>query len=107
MDRRECVERILHKIPFNYYFDSHYIVEEMIKGFPDEYDALFDVISGEGDMLKLRVHQYMGHVIKRFDGTLITRKAGQSSWSMNVNGVPSKCALWQKISQGSGKVSRK
>lgn len=93
----ESIRNIIQEIPSMMYFDSHYVVNQMIEKFPGDYDALCKGINVTGRLLKLRTHQKIGHLIKAVDGEMVHRQEGRSSWSVNVNGNSGKCALWQRI----------
>ncbi len=92
----ECVEKILQGIEVDRFFDSHYVVSRMIHDFSDDYLAVAQKITPEAKNLTLRTHQQIGHLINKFDGLLVKRQAGQS-WSENIHGASSSCALWKRI----------
>lgn len=92
----ECIEKILQGIEVGRFFDSHYVVTRMIHDFSDDYLAVAKKITPEAKNLTLRTHQQIGHQIANFEGRLVKRQPGQS-WSVNIHGNDSPCALWKRI----------
>jgi hypothetical protein len=77
------------------FFDSHYVVECMIQEFTDDYLSVAQKIDSKNN-LTLRVHQYIGNLIAKFEGKLVERQNDQSH-SLNIHGNSSTCALWKRI----------
>jgi len=92
----ECIENILQEIEIGCLFDSHYVVDRMIGDFSDDYLRISQRIDPETKNLTLRAHQQIGHMIAKFKGTLVERQKAQS-WSVNIHGNASSCALWKRI----------
>ena len=92
----ECIETILQDIESGDFFDSHYVIDRMIRDFSDDYLRIAQKIDPETIKLTLRVHQQIGHMILKFNGTLVERQNAQSL-SMNIHGNESSCALWKRI----------
>jgi hypothetical protein len=92
----ECIEKILEDVQVGCFFDSHYVVNRMIKKFSDDYLRISLKINHETNNLTLRVHQQIGHLIAAFEGKLVERQTDQS-WSLNIHGNYSTCALWKRI----------
>ncbi|MBN1787393.1 MAG: hypothetical protein JW806_03260 [Sedimentisphaerales bacterium] len=91
---KNCIEKILQEVKPGYYFDSHFVVDELIKNYSDDY---LNFCSGyQGNNITLTVHRQIGHLIAKFEGILVERQQGQS-WSVNIHGSSSECALWRKI----------
>ena len=92
----ECIETILKDIEAGIFFDSHYLVDRMVRDFSDDYLRIAQKVDSETENLTLRVHQQIGHMIAKFKGTLVERQDAQSL-SMNIHGNESSCALWKRI----------
>ena len=91
----ECIEKILTDIEVGGIFDSHYVVSILIRDFSDDYLGISQNIKANGE-LTLRTHQKIGHLISSFEGKLVERQPMQS-WSLNIHGTSSSCALWKRI----------
>jgi hypothetical protein len=92
----ECIQAILEEIEVGCFFDSHYVTNRMISDYSDDYLRISQGIDPATNNLTLRVHQQIGHMIAKFKGTLVERQPDQS-WSMNIRGNASSCALWKRI----------
>jgi len=92
----ECIETILQDIESGIFFDSHYVIDRMIRDFSDDYLGIAQRIDPETIKLTLRVHQQIGNMILKFNGALVERQDAQSL-SMNIHGNESSCALWKRI----------
>ena len=90
-----CIEEILLGIESGCLFDSHYVTECMRRDFSDEYLAIAQKIDSTSN-ITLRVHQYIGNLIAKFEGKLVERQNNQSH-SINIHGKGSTCALWKRI----------
>ena len=90
----KCIQEILVGIEKGCFFDSHYVTDLLIKDYSDEYLVMANNIDAE-DTLTLRLHQQIGKKIAKFTG-LVERQDGQS-WSLNIHGNGSSCALWKRI----------
>ena len=91
---KKTIETILDGIPKSFMFDSHFIIDQLIKNHSDEY-IKFVTQFANGANPTLTAHQMIGHEINSFKNDLVTRQ--EQSWSVNIHGNASECALWQKI----------
>jgi len=91
----ECIEQILLDIEVDCFFDSHYIIDRALKNHSDDY-LRFTSQYRDSQELTLTAHQQIGHQIANFEGRLIKRQPGES-WSVNIHGNGSPCALWKRI----------
>ena len=91
-----CIETILQDIELGSFFDSHFLIDRMIRDFSDDYLRIAQNIDPETTNLTLRVHQQIGNMISNFKDTLVERQQAQST-SMNIHGSESTCALWKRI----------
>jgi len=92
----ECIETILQDIEVGCFFDSHFVINRIIRDFSNDYLRIAQNTDLSTEKLTLRVHQQIGNMIARFKGELVERQNGQS-WSMNIHGSESSCALWKRI----------
>jgi len=92
-----CLEKILKDIKVGYYFDTHYVINRIIEKeeYTDEY-IRFSAQYSESEKPTFTTHQQIGHQIASFEGNLVERQKGQS-WSVNIHGNSSECALWKRI----------
>ena len=95
MALREAVQEIIESIPSGMIFDSHFVINQLIRNHSDQYleFAAGYANSPNMDRLTYRVHQQIGHVINSFNGDLIERQASDS-WSENIHGNINEVALW-------------
>ncbi len=98
MEFREAVRNIINSIPSGMIFDSHFVINQLIRNYSDEYLTFASGYANSPNMDRLtyRVHQQIGHVINSFKGDLIQRQPNDS-WSENIHGNVNEVALWQKI----------
>ena len=95
MSISEAIENIVEEIKPGHIFDSHFVIQQLIKKYSDEY-INFTSDYANGDALTLSSHQGVGSEIKKFNGQLVER-LDFDSWSENIHGNCSKCAAWKKI----------
>lgn len=91
----QCIEKIVSEVPVGFIFDSHYVIQRLIKDFSDDY--LNFCANLKGDKITYTSHQQIGHQIAKLEGKLVKREPSQS-WSMNIHCNGSECALWSRIS---------
>ncbi len=92
----KCIEQVLKDIEVGRFFDSHYVIDRAIKEHSDEY-IKFTSKYADSNEPTLTAHQMIGHQIAKFEGVLVERQQGQQSWSTNIHGNGSTCALWKRI----------
>ena len=92
----KSIEIILQDIEIGCFFDSHFVIDRMIRDFSDDYLRIAQNTDSSTEKLTLRVHQQIGNMIAKFKGVLVERINGQSC-SMNIHGEKSLCALWKRI----------
>ncbi len=90
----ECIRQIIETIPQGAFFDSHFVIDRMIKDCSDDYLNFCGQFKGSN--ITLTAHQQIGHQIAKFEGQLVRRQQSQS-WSTNIHGNGSPCALWTRI----------
>ena len=89
------VEKIIAGIDKGIYFDSHFIIDTVIRDFSDVY-LTFAAGHQAKDKVTEYVHSEIAKTISSFDGTLVQRVIEAESLSFNIRGNASKCALWVK-----------
>jgi hypothetical protein len=95
MEFNEALREILEGIQPGFVFDSHFVINQLIKNYSDEYINFVANFAG-GEQPTLTAHQRIGHEILRFDGDLVNRQSGDS-WSETIHGRGGSCALWRRI----------
>ncbi len=85
-----CIHQIVNKIPSDSYFDSHFVIEELIRtpGYHIKY------IKACSD--KQEIYQFHGQIaiaIKNIPGII---DLGEISYSHSIYGKPDKCHLFKK-----------
>ena len=60
-------------VPKGCIFDSHFVINELIKRFSDEYLAFSSKYAGNKEKLTNTVHMQIGQEINKLDGTSIER----------------------------------
>lgn len=98
MEFREAVQEIIESIPSGMMFDSHFVINRLIRNHTDEYLVFASVYANSPNMDRLtyRVHQQIGQVINSFNNDLVRRQQNDS-WSENIHGNVNEVALWQRI----------
>ena len=95
MSISEAIETIVRDIKAGHLFDSHFIIQQLIKKHSDDYIRLTSPYA-EGEGPTLAAHQEIGREIKKFNGQLVER-LDFDSWSENIHGKNSQCAAWKKL----------
>ena len=88
------IKNILLGIESGCVFDSHYIVNQLVRNYSDEYLRFMSQYK-DGARPTLTGHQMIGHAIKRFNGNIVERLPYES-WSETIHGTYRPCALWQR-----------
>jgi len=89
------IERVIRRIPKGQVFDSHFVIEQLLKNYSDEY-IRFTSRYSRVKIPTLTAHQQLGRQIDQFDSILI-RRLPHTSHSQNMHGRSGQCALWQKL----------
>jgi|GEM_PF-1996363 len=90
---KSAVEEIVRGIEKGVYFDSHFIIDTVIRDFSDVYLTYAVEKQASGKVTEY-VHSEIAKLVSSFDGTLVGRVPDAESISYNVRGRASKCALW-------------
>jgi len=90
-EMQEAIKKIIDEIPGGFVFDSHFVINELIKRFTDEY-LLFARTFSNLDKVTLTVHGQIGMAINQVTNIEQVGKA----WSENIHKTPSECTCWRK-----------
>ena len=91
---REAVRRIIEPIRSDFIFDSHYVIDQLIKNYSDEYIVFVSQYSNSQEPT-LTAHQQIGQVINSC--TDLIQRLDYQSWSETIHCSGGECALWQRI----------
>ena len=90
-----AIRTIVNEVPKGYVFDSHFVINELIKRFSDQYLSFASRFASGNQQVTLAAHGQIGQEINRFDGTVIERIG--DAWSENIHKTPSQCTCWRKL----------
>jgi hypothetical protein len=88
-----AIRTIIDEVPHGCFFDSHFVINELVKRFSDEYLVFAARFSG-GQQPTLAVHGQIGHEINKLNGTIID-SVGEA-WSENIHKNLNRCTCWKK-----------
>jgi hypothetical protein len=88
------VESIVRAIPTGLVFDSHYVIDTLIKDHSDIYLRFAAQTNPAGQVTEY-IHAQIAGIIRDLGANLVTRP-GLQSWSYTIHGTASKCELWQR-----------
>ena len=92
---QNAIRSIVNEVPKGYIFDSHFVINELIKRFSDEYLSFVSNYATKNPKITLIIHGQIGKEINKLDGTVL-RKIGDA-WSENIHKTPSKCTCWERL----------
>lgn len=95
MAMADVIREILTGIPSGHVFDSHFIIDEILRRGSDEY-IRFGSHYAESETPTLTSHQQIGQQIASFEGILVERQPSQA-YSYNIHNTASECALWRRL----------
>ena len=85
---QNAVTQIIAEITPGFVFDSHFVISQIIKFHSDAYLHF----AGPNESTA----QMHGRIAQIISASSSARKLPQSSWSINIHGTPSDCALWER-----------
>ena len=99
MNGEDAMRQSLAEIPGGVVFDSHFVIQQLQRN-----DAYIDATANfaGGERTTEPAHGHIAQVIAAFAarGELIERmgegERPMVSWSLNIHGTPSRCALWRR-----------
>jgi hypothetical protein len=94
MEFSEAVRQIVGAIRSNFVFDSHYVIDQLIKNYSDEYIVFVSQYSNSRQPT-LTAHQQIGQVINNC--TDLVQRLDYQSWSETIHCDGGECALWKRI----------
>jgi hypothetical protein len=89
---KTAIRTIVNKVPRRCVFDSHFVMNELIKRFSDQYLSFAGGFANEQPTLP--AHGQIGQQINKLDPSVI-EKIGPA-WSENIHKRPSRCTCWRK-----------
>lgn len=92
---QNAIQSIVNEVPKGCIFDSHCVINELIKRFSDEYFSFVSNFAMNNQQITLTAHGQIGKEINKLDGTIV-RKIGDA-WSENIHKTLSKCTCWEKL----------
>lgn len=90
-----AIGQIVDEVPKGCVFDSHFVINELIKRFSDQYLSFACRFAGANPQPTLTAHGKIGLEIDKLAGTVI-EKIGDA-WSENIHKQPSSCTCWRKL----------
>jgi hypothetical protein len=88
-----AIRAIIDEVRQGCIFDSHFVINELVKRFSDVY-LQFAARFSSGQQPTLAVHGQIGQEINRLNGTVIDLMG--DAWSENIHRTPSLCTCWKK-----------
>jgi hypothetical protein len=92
MTMERALNAIVEGIPSGHYFDSHYVIDQLRKLYSDRYMAYMRSLPNADEF---QAHGLLAQRITLMSG--IAQKVDGLSFSMNINGEGSPCALWRRL----------
>ena len=92
----EAIREIIGKVPNGKIFDSHYVIDQLIKKHSDEYL----VFAGSFDCLQNRtntVHWQIALQTEKQSDLVVKEGETGDFWSENIHGTPSECTGWRRV----------
>jgi hypothetical protein len=89
----EAIRRIIEPIRRDFVFDSHYVINQLIKYYSDEY-IIFVSQYSNSQLPTFTAHQQIGQVINSCNA--LVRRLDYQSWSETIHCNGGECALWQR-----------
>jgi len=101
MSSQDSIKQIIKAIERGCCFDSHFVIEELLKHHTDQYINHVSRFAGNGEPTKMS-HAGIGREIRDCIGDLGERAKDPEgndafSWSTNIHGTGGRCALWRRI----------
>jgi len=90
-----AIKAIINDIPKGYIFDSHLIINKLIKEYTDDYLDFASSIT-TSSMKTLSVHGMIGQEIASLENSGVITRLDKMSWSENIHNKVSECTAWEK-----------
>lgn len=89
------IETIVSDIKRGNMFDSHYIIDKVIRDYSDQYLSFASTHLATGKITEY-AHSELAKLISSLEGRLVEQQQSKSI-SYNIRGNASECALWKRI----------
>ncbi len=93
MTLAQALQEIINEIPEGIFFDSHYIINQLIINYSDEYINHVSKFANKSNPT-ISAHGNIALEIKKIP---YVRKHKSNSLSYNIHNKPTECALWEKL----------
>ena len=92
---KNAIQEIIEKVPKGKIFDSHYVINQLISDYSDEY-LIFASSIADSEKKTVSVHGLIGKEIKKLSD--LVEQVGEVGdfWSDNIRGNASVCTGWRK-----------
>jgi len=90
MDIDKAIDSIIDGISVGYIFDSHFVINQLIKEYSDSYLEFAKKFSGSN--ITSVMH---GHIGQKIDRLSCVEPLGKS-WSEHIHTKPGECTCWRK-----------
>ena len=94
MSIQTAIEELINEVKKNHIFDSHYITNNLLKKYSDDYLNYASSIATKSNKT-LTIHGNIGKEIAKFEPSLLER-IDLMSWSDNIHEEASSCTCWKK-----------
>lgn len=97
---KRAIIEIVENIEKDLLFDSHFIVNNLIREYPDQYFAEYTDDNPEAvNLADLNICEVIDSIAKETDLLRRFQINGEpkKSYSINILGETSKCALWERV----------
>lgn len=89
------VKAIISKVPKGFMFDSHYVIDTVIRDRSDDYLRFVSKCPAKSEVTEY-AHGQLAKVISSFEAKMV-EKQETKSYSFNIRGKASECALWKRL----------
>ncbi|MCF7889302.1 MAG: hypothetical protein K9L78_04190 [Victivallales bacterium] len=90
---QNAIESIINEVPNGCIFDTHHVINQLIKRYSDSYLSYANGLSTNN--ITNILHMEIAKIINEHSNGLI-QKVGYS-WSETIHGGSGKCACWKKL----------
>ncbi len=92
----QVIRKILDEVKSGCIFDSHFVIDQLIRQYSDEYLNFICSLDIANKKTSL-VHSSISKEIAKFKKEGLIKRLPNESWSKNIHGIASNCAAWLKI----------
>ena len=91
---KNAIQSIVNEVPKRCIFDSHFIINELVKKHSDKYLVFASDFAKADEQITPVVHGQIAQAINALDGI---KRLENKSWSENIHGNSNECACWEKL----------